>query len=180
MAFGLKAGAQSRVRTACAVRLALPRKVPNANGLPKGARMGDCPPRPMPRKPIGPDGPRPAPEGARRLRAELLAAAAAAGAQDLLAARGRLAGEEAVATGAHKIAGLEGTLHIILEKTGRPDRSERVPQSCRGRHTATTKQTGAVMGMQTLSQANPQSDSHRLAWGLAWGLGAGQAKGQRP
>jgi hypothetical protein len=48
--------------------------------------------------------------------AELLAPARAAGTQNLLAARGGLAGEEAVATGAHEIAGLEGTLHIILEK----------------------------------------------------------------
>jgi len=51
-----------------------------------------------------------------KLRAELLAAAGATGAQDLLAARSGLAGEETVTAGAHEIAGLEGTLHIILEK----------------------------------------------------------------
>ena len=88
------------------------------NGLPKGARKGDCPPRLMTRKPSGPDGPRPAPEGARKLSAELLAAAGAAGAEHLAATGGRLAREKTVATGAHEIAGLERPLHIILETEG--------------------------------------------------------------
>lgn len=51
-----------------------------------------------------------------RLRAELLATASTAGTEHLLAAGGRLAREEAVTTGTHEIAGLERTLHIILEK----------------------------------------------------------------
>jgi hypothetical protein len=59
----------------------------------------------------------PQPGGAaeHKLRAELFAATRAAGAEHLAATGGRLAGEETVATGAHEIAGLEGTLHIILE-----------------------------------------------------------------
>ena len=66
----------------------------------------------------------------KELRAELLATASAAGAEHLLAARGGLAGEETVTTGAHEIAGLEGTLHIILEKltgafTGKRNRGRR-------------------------------------------------------
>lgn len=55
-----------------------------------------------------------APE-ARKLRAELLAATLAAGGENLATARGRLAREETVATGAHEIAGLESPLHNILE-----------------------------------------------------------------
>jgi hypothetical protein len=62
----------------------------------------------------------PAEAGAQKSRAELLATAGAAGAEHLAATGGRLAGEEAVATGTHEIAGLERTLHIILEKLTGP------------------------------------------------------------
>jgi hypothetical protein len=56
-----------------------------------------------------------------KLRAELLAATRTAGAEHLAATSGRFAGEKAVTTGAHEIAGLERPLHIILEKfAGQP------------------------------------------------------------
>jgi hypothetical protein len=89
-------------------------------GFRKGARKPKRAPRLMPRKPSGPEGPQPAPEGARKLRAELFAATLAAGAQNLAATGGRLACEKAVATGAHEIAGLKSPLHIILEIETRP------------------------------------------------------------
>ena len=59
----------------------------------------------------------PAGAGALGLRAEVLAAALAAGAQDLAATGGRLAGEETVATGAYEVRRLESPLHrIVLKK----------------------------------------------------------------
>ena len=93
----------------------------NANGLRKGARKRDRasllkPTGPLTRrKPSGPDGPRPAPEGARKLRGELDTAATTAGTNYLAATWGRLACEETVATGTHEIARLERPLHIVLE-----------------------------------------------------------------
>lgn len=52
---------------------------------------------------------------ARKLSAELFTATLAAGAQNFATTSGGLACKKAMAPGAHKIAGLESPLHIILE-----------------------------------------------------------------
>lgn len=83
------------------------------NGLPEGARKRERAPEPL-RGAARADA-----RAKLRLRAERLAAAAAAQAEHLAAARARLASEKTVAASAHEVRRLECPLHrIVLLKSG--------------------------------------------------------------